>query len=60
MDSMVTDLLVVADQIFILVLLIAVGYAAASMEVMDTRATRGLSGLLFNVTIPALIIAAMQ
>ncbi len=60
MESMVTDFLVIADQIFILVLLIVVGYVAASTEVMDPRTTRGLSGLLFNVTIPALIIAAMQ
>ena len=59
MESMVTDFLVVADQIFILVLLIVVGYVAASTEVMDPRAI-GASGLLFNVTIPALIIAAMQ
>ena len=60
MNGMATDLLVVADQIFILVLLIAVGYVAVSTKIMDPRATRGLSGLLINVTIPALIIASMQ
>ncbi len=60
MSGMVTEFLVVADQIFILVLLIAAGYVAVSREIMDPGATRGLSGLLFNITIPALIIAAMQ
>ncbi len=60
MNGMAADLLVVADQIFILVLLIAAGYAAVSTKIMDPRATRGLSGLLVNVTIPALIIASMQ
>jgi len=60
MSGTVMDLLVVADQILILVLLIAVGYAAVSTKIMDPRATRGLSALLVNVTIPALIIASMQ
>jgi len=60
MSGIATDFLVVADQIFILVLLIAVGYAAVSTKIMDSRATKGLSGLLFNVTLPALIVAAMQ
>ncbi|MDD3932658.1 AEC family transporter [Methanoculleus sp. UBA303] len=57
---MATDFLVVADQIFILVLLIAAGYVAVSTKIMDPRATRGLSGLLINITIPALIVASMQ
>lgn len=60
MNSTVMDFLVVADQILILVLLIAAGYIAVSTKIMDPRATRGLSGLLFNITIPALIVAAMQ
>ena len=60
MTGMVTDFLVVADQIFILVLLIAAGYVAVSTKILDPRATRGLSGLLINITIPALIIASMQ
>ena len=60
MSGTVMDLLVVADQILILVLLIAVGYAAVSTKIMDPGATRGLSALLVNVTIPALIIASMQ
>lgn len=60
MSGMATDFLVVADQIFILVLLIAAGYVAVSTKIMDPRATRGLSGLLINITIPALIIASMQ
>ncbi|MGB4579791.1 MAG: AEC family transporter [Methanoculleus sp.] len=60
MNGMAADFLVAADQIFILVLLIAAGYAAVSTGIMDPRATRGLSGLLVNVTIPALIIASMQ
>ncbi|MGB4172167.1 MAG: AEC family transporter, partial [Candidatus Methanoculleus thermohydrogenotrophicum] len=60
MDGMVTDFLVVADQIFILVLLIAAGYVAVSTKIMDPGATRGLSGLLINITLPALIIASMQ
>ena len=58
MNGMVTDFLVVADQIFILVLLIAVVYAGRIEEVMDTRATRASASL--QRTIPALIIAAMQ
>ena len=41
-------------------LLIAAGYVAVSTKIMDPRATRGLSGLLINITIPALIIASMQ
>ena len=60
MNGMVTDFLVVADQIFILVLLIAAGYVAVSTKIMDPRATRGLSGLLINITLPALIIVSMQ
>ncbi|MCK8518419.1 AEC family transporter [Methanoculleus sp. 7T] len=60
MTGTVTDFLVVADQIFILVLLIAAGYVAVSTKIMDPRATRGLSGLLINITIPALIVASMQ
>ncbi len=60
MSGTVMDLLVVADQILILVLLIAVGYAAVSTKIMDPRATRGLSALLVNITIPALIVSAMQ
>ena len=60
MNGTITDFLVVADQIFILVLLIAAGYVAVSTEIMDPRATRGLSGLLVNITLPALIIASMQ
>lgn len=60
MNGMITDLLIVADQIFILVLLVAAGYVVASAKIMDPRATRGLSGLLFNITIPALIITSMQ
>ncbi|KLK88897.1 transporter [Methanoculleus sediminis] len=54
------DFLIVADQIFILVLLIAAGYVAVSAKIVDPRATRGLSGLLINITIPALIVASMQ
>ena len=60
MNGMAADFLVAADQIFILVLLIAAGYAAVSTGIMDPRATRGLSGLLINVTIPALIIASIR
>ncbi|WP_332450146.1 AEC family transporter [Methanoculleus sp.] len=60
MNGAITDFLVVADQIFILVLLIAAGYVAVSMKIVDPRATRGLSGLLINITLPALIVASMQ
>jgi predicted permease len=60
MSGMITDFLVVADQIFILVLLIAAGYIAVATKIVDPRTTRGLSGLLINITIPALIIASMQ
>ncbi|MDD2788303.1 AEC family transporter [Methanoculleus sp.] len=60
MNGTITDFLVVADQIFILVLLIAAGYVAVSTKIVDPRATRGLSGLLINITIPALIVASMQ
>ncbi len=60
MNGTVTDFLLVADQIFILVLLIAAGYVAVSTKIVDPWATRGLSGLLINITIPALIIASMQ
>jgi len=60
MTGTITDFLVVADQIFILVLLIAAGYVAVSTKILDPRATRGLSGLLINITIPALIVASMQ
>jgi predicted permease len=60
MNGAITDFLIVADQIFILVLLIAAGYVAVSTGIVDPRATRGLSGLLINITIPALIIASMQ
>ncbi len=60
MNGTVTDFLVVADQIFILVLLIATGYVAVATKIVDPRATRGLSGLLVNITLPALIIASMQ
>jgi hypothetical protein len=60
MNGAVTDFLIIADQIFILVLLIAAGYVAVSTNIVDPRATRGLSGLLINITIPALIIASMQ
>ncbi len=60
MNGTVTDFLIVADQIFILVLLIAAGYVAVTTKIVDPRATRGLSGLLINITIPALIVASMQ
>ena len=60
MSDVVMDFLIVADQIFILVLLIAAGYAAVTTKIVDPRATRGLSGLLVNITIPALIVASMQ
>jgi predicted permease len=60
MNGAVTDFLIVADQIFILVLLIAAGYVAVATKIVDPRATRGLSGLLINITIPALIVASMQ
>lgn len=60
MSDAVMDFLVVADQIFILVLLIAAGYVAVVSKIVDPRATRGLSGLLINITLPALIIASMQ
>uniref|UniRef100_UPI00272E899D AEC family transporter n=2 Tax=unclassified Methanoculleus TaxID=2619537 RepID=UPI00272E899D len=60
MNGAITDFLIVADQIFILVLLIAAGYVAVSAKIVDPRATRGLSGLLINITIPALIVASMQ
>jgi len=60
MNGAITDFLIVADQIFILVLLIAAGYVAVSTKIVDPRATRGLSGLLVNITIPALIVASMQ
>ena len=60
MNGMITDFLVVADQIFILVLLIAAGYVAVATKIVDPRATRGLSGLLINITLPALIVASMQ
>ncbi len=60
MSGMIADFLVVADQILILVILIAAGYVAVAAKVLDPRATRGLSALLFNITIPALIVAAMQ
>ena len=60
MSDAVMDFLVVADQIFILVLLIGAGYVAVSTRIVDPRATRGLSGLLINITLPALIVASMQ
>jgi predicted permease len=60
MNGAITDFLIVADQIFILVLLIAAGYVAVTTKIVDPRATRGLSGLLVNITIPALIVASMQ
>ncbi|WP_052379732.1 AEC family transporter [Methanoculleus sp. MH98A] len=60
MNGAIMDFLIVADQIFILVLLIAAGYVAVATKIVDPRATRGLSGLLINITIPALIVASMQ
>ncbi|WP_292728162.1 AEC family transporter [Methanoculleus sp.] len=60
MNDAVMDFLLVADQIFILVLLIAAGYVAVATKIVDPRATRGLSGLLINITLPALIVASMQ
>ena len=60
MNDAVMDFLLVADQIFILILLIAAGYVAVTTKIVDPRATRGLSGLLINITLPALIVASMQ
>jgi len=60
MNGAITDFLVVADQIFIMVLLIGAGYVAISTKIVDPRATRGLSGLLINITLPALSVALMQ
>lgn len=60
MSEMLTEFLTVADQIFILVLLMAVGYVAYAAGVMDRHSTRKISGFLINVTIPALIISSMQ
>jgi len=60
MNGTVMDFLIVADEIFILVLLIAAGYVAVATKIVDPRATRGLSGLLINITLPALIVASMQ
>jgi predicted permease len=60
MNGMVMDFLTVADRIFILVMLIGVGYASFVVKILDIHATRRLSGFLINVTIPALIIASLQ
>jgi predicted permease len=60
MDGMLMEFLTVADQIFILVLLIAAGYIALAAGILDRHSTRKISGFLINVTIPPLIIASMQ
>jgi predicted permease len=60
MDGMIAEFLMVADRIFILVLLIAAGYIALAAGVLDRHSTGRISALLINVTIPALIIVSMQ
>ncbi|WP_243669094.1 AEC family transporter [Methanoculleus chikugoensis] len=62
MNGAVTDFLIVADQIFILVLLIAAGYVAVATKIVDPpgQPGGGSRGLLVNITIPALIVASMQ
>ncbi|MCP1715946.1 putative permease [Methanocalculus alkaliphilus] len=53
-------ILMVADRITILLILIAVGYLAFRLGILDRQATHKLSLLLLHVTIPALIIVSMQ
>jgi len=50
----------VAMQVSILVLLLAVGYLTLKVGILDQKSTRRLSGLLINITIPALILSSMQ
>jgi len=50
----------VAMQVSILVILLAVGYLTLKVGILDQKSTRRLSGLLINITIPALILSSMQ
>lgn len=50
----------VFEQILALFLILLTGYGARKTGLLDSQLTKGLSGLLLKVTLPALIIDSMQ
>ena len=48
------------EPIAVLFMILAVGYVARRLDVFDDGVTRGMSGLLLKVTLPALIIDSLQ
>lgn len=60
MQALLPEILVAADPIAVLLVLIATGYAAFRLGILDRHTTHTLSVFLLNVSIPALIIVSMQ
>ncbi|WP_062396696.1 AEC family transporter [Methanogenium cariaci] len=54
------SLMVIAESIIILFLLMGVGYLCRRSGVINQEGTRGLSSFVVNVSLPALIVMAMQ
>ena len=48
------------NQILVLFLMMAAGYAAKKTKVLDQETIRGISMLILNVSLPALIVSSMQ
>lgn len=54
------DFFQITNSIIILFIMMAVGYAAYRMKVIDRQGARGLSSFLVNISLPCLIIVSMQ
>lgn len=54
------EFLMIIDPVAVLMILIATGYAAYRLGILDRHATHKISLFLLNVSIPALIIVSMQ
>jgi malate permease and related proteins len=54
------DIVTVVDQVLVLFILLVVGYVIRKLKLIDYVVTRGISSLLVNLTLPALVITAMQ
>ncbi len=54
------DFFEITNSIIILFIMMAIGYAAYRMKVIDRQGAKGLSSFLVNISLPCLIIVSMQ
>ncbi len=52
--------LVVLEKVFVLFVLLVVGYLARKLNVFDDKVTKGLNAIIIKITLPALIIGSLQ